>query len=77
MVKLAHPLSFIRQNSWEQQGDDKRVLWLLTPTEIGSYPDGVVVTSIFGDTKTVGEDYIDMDTRAGYTAWGIYEEAFL
>jgi hypothetical protein len=57
-------------NSWK---DD---LWLLTPMELEVTPPGTVVTSILGDTKTVGVDEIDTETRFGYTAYGLYSTQF-
>lgn len=64
------PASYVNQNSWK---DD---LWLLTPMELEVTPKGTKVTSIFFDEKTVGEDYIDTDTRFGYTAYGLYSGQF-
>lgn len=46
-------------------------LWLFTPDELRQLPDGTVLESISGDFKTKGQDYLDMDTRFGHTAWGI------
>lgn len=46
-------------------------LWLFTPEEYNRLPDGTVLTSIMGETVTKGTDYIDMDTRFGYIAYGI------
>jgi hypothetical protein len=46
-------------------------LWLFTPDEYKRLPNGTVLTSISGETVTKGVDYIDMDTRAGYLAYGI------
>lgn len=34
-------------------------------------PDGLVLTSIMGEKKIVGKDYIDADTRGGLLAYGI------
>lgn len=64
------PESYIRQNSWK---DD---LWLLTPMELEVTPKGTIVTSILGDRKIVGHDYLDKDTRFGYTAYGLYPYQF-
>lgn len=42
-------------------------------------PDGAVLTSIMGDKKVKGKDYIDNDTRGGLLAYGVvptqYDEA--
>jgi hypothetical protein len=65
------PVSFVNQNSWEND------LWLLTPMELEVTPKGTHVVSIMGDTKIVGHDYIDTDTRFGYTAYGIYPYQFI
>lgn len=48
-------------------------IFLLTPNQLNSLDDGTPVYSIFGEKKTKGEDDIDMDIRAGYTAWGLLE----
>ena len=46
-------------------------LWLFTVDEYNQLPDGIVLTSIGGDTATKGVDYIDMDVRFGHIAYGI------
>lgn len=46
-------------------------LFLFTPEEYDQLPDGIELTSIGGDTKVKGKDYIDMDTRFGHTAFGV------
>jgi len=52
-------------NKWDE------TLWLFTPAEFEQLPDGIELTSINGDTVVKGTDYIDMDTRFGYIAFGI------
>lgn len=52
-----------------QRWNDK--LWLFTEAEFNQLPDGIVLTSIGGDTVTKGVDKIDMDTRFGHIAFGI------
>lgn len=64
------PQSFANNNSWS--GD----LWLLTVAELEVTPPGTVLTSIMGNKKTVGQDYIDTDTRFGYTAYGLFSTQF-
>lgn len=54
--------------------DDGRTIILKTPEEFKAYPDGTIFTSIFGDTKEKGKDYIDGDTRYGHLAYGIEEK---
>lgn len=50
---------------------------LLTPRQIMELPDGVELTNFFdGTVKITGREYIDLDTRAGFTCWGIPEEEF-
>lgn len=68
------PSSFENQNPWSKE--DETPLWLLTPDEVQSLEDGTMLVSIMKDVKIVGHDYIDLDTRFGYTAWGVYEEDF-
>lgn len=63
------PQSFRNQNTWYD-------LWLLTPEEVKSLPAGTHLTSIMDDVKITGHDYIDLDTRFGYTAWGLHREDF-
>jgi hypothetical protein len=46
-------------------------LFLLTEEELNELPDGIVLTSIMGDTAVKGKDYIDTDSRFGHTAYGI------
>lgn len=55
-------------NDWDLH--DGRVIRLLKPEEIKALPNGVKLISINGETKTVGVDAIDLDTRCGFTAWG-------
>ena len=61
------PKSRRNDNRWTDEPDP---LWLLTLDELATVPEGSVLTSINGDTKVVGMDYIDDDTRFGYTAYG-------
>ena len=51
---------------WDENG-----LWLFTPAELESLPDGTVVESIMNDFSTKGVDHLDNDTRFGHTAYGI------
>jgi hypothetical protein len=46
-------------------------LYLFTPEEIERIPDGTVLTCIDFGTAIKGKDHIDMDTRYGYTAFGV------
>lgn len=48
-------------------------LWLLTPEEVSSLPDGTKLNSIMGETKIKGLQHIDLDIRFGHTAWGILD----
>lgn len=55
-------------NDWSL--DDGRVIRLLTPEELKALPVGTTLFDIFGEEVVTGSDYIDDDTRAGYTAYG-------
>jgi hypothetical protein len=68
------PASYINDNPWDEDGQE--LLWLLTPMELEVTPPGTIVTSILGDTKIVGAQKIDTDTRFGYTAYGLYSNQF-
>ncbi len=68
------PVSYVNNNPWDEP--DKEVLWLLTPMELEVTPKGTILTSIMGNKKIVGHDYIDTDTRGGYTAFGMTEDQF-
>jgi len=46
-------------------------LYLLTPEEFEQLPAGVDMVSINGEKATKGKDYIDLDTRFVYLAYGI------
>jgi hypothetical protein len=48
-------------------------LHLLSIEEFNKLPDGTELTSINGSVVTKGKDRIDMDTRAGYIAFGIID----
>lgn len=52
---------------WNLEGD----LWLFTEEEYKEVPDGTILLSINNQTKVKGKDYIDMDTRGGYIAYGL------
>ena len=68
-----NPKSRQLQNAWDDTEDK---LWLLTPEEFNTVPDGEVLTSINGRKVTVGQDKIDQDTRFGYIAFGFLESEF-
>lgn len=68
---MINPATRDTGNPWSSHEDDK--LWLLTPQELKSIPDGTVLHGISGGTATVGVDTIDTDTRFGVTAWGLRE----
>lgn len=46
-------------------------LYLFTKEEYEQLPDGIELTSINNTTSVKGKDYIDMDTRFGYLAYGV------
>ena len=58
-------------NEWKFA--DGRIIWLLTEEEFQALPNGTKLISIFGEVVTKGIDYIDMDTRGGYIAFGVEE----
>jgi hypothetical protein len=49
------------------------VIELQTPDQIAALPDGTVLRSISGEVVVKGRDYIDDDTRAGRTAYGLQD----
>jgi len=53
---------------WNEDG-----LYLFTREEYNQLPDGTELTSINGKLKTKGIDYIDMDVRFGYIAYGVQD----
>lgn len=52
--------------SWD--GD----LYLIPESDFDNWPQGVVLTSILGNRVIKGKDPIDMDTRGGLLAFGIF-----
>jgi len=44
---------------------------LLRPNELKLIPNGSVLFDVFGKPHVVGTDKIDLDTRFGFTAFGI------
>jgi hypothetical protein len=54
---------------WEKGSN----LYLLTPSEFNQLPDGIELESITGTKKIKGVDNIDLDTRWGYTAYGVVD----
>lgn len=53
-------------HSWD--GD----LYLILESDFDNWPQGVVLTSILGNRVIKGKDPIDMDTRGGLLAFGIF-----
>ncbi len=49
------------------------IIELQSPEQIAALPDGTVLRSISGEVVVKGRDYIDMDTRAGRTAYGLQD----
>jgi hypothetical protein len=47
------------------------IIELQTPEQIAALPNGTVLRCIDGETAVKGSDPIDLDTRAGRTAWGL------
>ncbi len=52
-----------------RQWDDH--LWLFTVEEYEQLPDGIELITINGKYAVKGKHNIDMDTRWGYTAYGV------
>lgn len=63
-VKIAKKVTY-KMAPWDEE------LYLFTPEEYEQLPDGIELTSISGDSKVKGKDYIDMDTRFGHIAYGV------
>jgi hypothetical protein len=51
-------------------------LMLLPLWALGLVATGEILTSIMGDVAIVGADYIDTDTRGGFTAYGFEHPGF-
>ena len=56
-------------------GNWNRKLYLIHESDYNNWPDGVELTSILGEKVIKGKDRIDMDTRGGYLAYGIYPKS--
>lgn len=59
-------------NEWKMK--DGRVLYLLTIQELQELAPYVMICDIFGKQRHVheeGKEPPDLDTRFGYTAWGL------
>lgn len=52
-----------------------QIIHLLSISEFNDLLDGTLVMAIDGSVKMKGRDHIDLDTRFGYTAWGVPESA--
>lgn len=52
---------------------DGRAIRLLTPAELKTAPNGTELWTVNGEKAVVGTDYIDLDTRFGYLAYGLLE----
>jgi hypothetical protein len=46
-------------------------LWIFTIDEFNKLPDGIELTSVNGGKVIKGVDYVDLDTRGKYIAFGI------
>ena len=55
--------------------DDGRSLALLMPKELEALPDGARLVCIDGTEVVKGQDKIDDDTRGGYLAYGVLDNA--
>ena len=55
--------------------DDGRSLTLLMPKELEALPDGARLVCIDGTEVVKGQDKIDDDTRGGYLAYGVLDNA--
>lgn len=64
------PHSRTTNNPWDKTDDP---LWLLSPIELESLPDGIILESINGTLARKGIDPIDQDTRFGMITWGFRE----
>ena len=51
---------------WDESG-----LWLFTPKELDSLPDGTELETISGNKEIKGVNELDYETRFGHTAYGI------
>jgi len=52
--------------------DEEQDLYLLTPEEFEQLPEGVALTSIIGDVRVKGIDFIDLGVQIfGHMAYGI------
>jgi len=49
---------------------DGRTILLLTPEQLAQEPAGTELVATNGEIVVVGRDYLDDDTRYGYTAFG-------
>lgn len=59
---------------WRQWRNEPLIdgdLWLCPLSDWENVPAGTVLTSITGERKTKGKDYIDLDTRFGLLAYGV------
>lgn len=52
---------------WSAESD----LHLFTKEEYDQLPDGIELTCIDNETVIKGKDYVDLDTRFGYIAFGV------
>lgn len=46
-------------------------LWLFTVSEFDQLPNGIELECVDGTKAVKGQDYIDLDTRAGHIAYGV------
>ena len=75
-IKFGFDENGVRRDFGQNGNPDPFDIWLLTPEEVESLPGGTTITNIFGDTKVVGQDFLELDTRYGYTAHGLLEDQF-
>jgi hypothetical protein len=53
---------------WSEESN----LYLFTPEEYEQLPDGIELACIDDEKAIKGKDFIDLDTRFGYIAYGVY-----
>ncbi len=54
-----------------QRWSEESGLYLFTPEEYEQLPDGIELTCIDATKAVKGKDYIDLDVRFGYIAYGV------
>jgi hypothetical protein len=57
----------------ERSPESKKMIYLITPEQFASLPDGVILRNFFGEARVKGRDVINDETTGGFLSVGFLE----